>query len=68
MKKLTKYILNKIKKDPNSINWERACKTYKLSEGFIREFQDEVVWSCISEYKKLSEEFLVEFVDKVNLR
>ena len=37
----------------------------KLSEEFIKEFQDKVDWHKISEYQKLSEEFIKEFKDKI---
>ena len=39
---------------------------YKLSEEFIREFQNEVVWDNISYFQTLSEDFIREFQDKVN--
>ncbi len=38
----------------------------KLSEDFIRLFQDYVSWTNISACQKLSEEFIMEFKDKVN--
>ena len=38
----------------------------KLSEDFIREFQDKVCWGSISENQKLSEPFIREFQDKVH--
>ncbi|KAF8766573.1 hypothetical protein HNY73_019622 [Argiope bruennichi] len=38
----------------------------KLSEDFIREFQDKFNWKLISEYQKLSEDFIREFQYKVN--
>jgi hypothetical protein len=33
----------------------------KLSENFIREFQDKVDWNFISKYQTLSENFKEEF-------
>jgi hypothetical protein len=55
---------------------ESICKLYKikfdisqyqkLSEEFIKEFQDKVNWESVSIYQKLSEEFIKEFQDKVN--
>ena len=47
-------------------NWEYISKYHKLSENFIREFQDKVDWYYISKYQKLSENFIREFKDKVN--
>ena len=38
----------------------------RLSEDFIREFQDKVEWNNISAYQKLSEDFIREFKDKLN--
>ena len=38
----------------------------KLSEPFIREFKNSVIWDYISEYQKLSESFIKEFRNRVN--
>ena len=38
----------------------------KLSEDFIREFQDKVIWRNISACQKLSENFIRKFQDKVD--
>ena len=48
------------------INWEYISEHQKLSEDFIREFQDKVDWEYISAYQKLSEDFIREFQDEVN--
>ena len=37
-----------------------------LTEDFIRKFQDDVNWDCISSCQKLSEDFIREFKNKVN--
>ncbi len=39
---------------------------YKLSENFIRKFQDRLDWDLISEWQKLSEDFIREFQNDVN--
>ena len=44
----------------------RISASQKLSEDFIREFEDNVDWGCISANQKLSENFIREFQDKVN--
>ena len=46
--------------------WGDISKYQKLSEDFIREFQDKVEWNWISGYQKLSESFIHEFQGKVN--
>ena len=46
--------------------WEDISKHQKLSEDFIREFQDKVCWLLISKYQKLSESFIREFQHKVD--
>ena len=46
--------------------WEDISSCQKLSESFIREFQDKVDWDWISSYQKLSESFIREFKDKVS--
>ena len=46
--------------------WIDISKHQKLSEDFIREFQDKVDWSYISRHQNLSESFISEFQDNVN--
>ena len=44
-----------------------SLSTHKgLTEDFIREFKDKVVWRWISIYQRLSEDFIREFKDKVD--
>ena len=52
----------------DKINWAKISKYKKLSENFIREFQDNINWNYISAYQKLSENFIREFQDKINWR
>ena len=49
-----------------NVKWVLISEYNKLSENFIREFQNYVDWDLISEYQKLSEEFIREFQDKVD--
>ena len=51
--------------DLSKVDWSRISYYQKLSEDFIREFQDKVQWSSISLRQKLSEDFIREFQDKV---
>jgi hypothetical protein len=67
VKKITNYILNKVRKNPKSVDWYDISSNYQLPEDFIREFHNKVSWLCISFCQKLSEEFLVEFIDKIDL-
>jgi hypothetical protein len=56
-------------KDVDSViplSWWWISEYQKLSEDFIREFQDKVEWDYISGYQKLSEDFIREFKDKIN--
>ena len=46
--------------------WVDISKYQKLSESFIREFQDKVDWYWTSKSQKLSESFIREFQDKVD--
>ncbi len=48
------------------IDWKNVSYEQKLSEDFIREFQDKVYWWNISEKQKLSESFIIEFQDKLH--
>ena len=48
-------------KSLDDVNWHRISSCQKLSEKFIREFQDKIIWDLISEFQKLSEEFIREF-------
>ena len=43
------------------VNWYNISEHQKLSEDFIREFEDEVHWGRISSEQNLSEDFIREF-------
>ena len=47
-------------------SWSRISSDIRLSENFIREFQDKVNWNNISANQKLSEEFKLEFQNKIS--
>ena len=49
----------------DKVDWYEITKYQKLSEDFIREFQNKVDWFYISRYQKLSENFIREFKDRV---
>ena len=46
--------------------WNYISEYQKLSEDFIKEFQDKVDWYWISLNQKLSYNFIDEFQDKLN--
>ena len=46
--------------------WVDISADQKLSESFIREFQDKVDWLNISASQKLSEDFIREFKNEIN--
>lgn len=48
--------------------WVDILINQSLSESFIREFQDKVIWTLISAKQKLSEDFIREFRNKVYWR
>ena len=50
----------------DDVNWHNISKCQKLSENFIREFQNKVYWYYIVKYQKLSENFIREFQNEVN--
>ena len=50
----------------DSVKWTYISIYQKLSENFIREFQDKIDWNYISEHQKLSENFIREFKNKVD--
>jgi hypothetical protein len=54
-----------MKKCSNEINLEAVSQHQKLSEEFIRDFQDKVHWAKILRYQQTSEKFLIEFKDKI---
>ena len=70
--------MKQIKDIKNRLEWEQYYdpefdwnnydfyRNNKLTEDFIREFQDKVNWWLISEYQKLSEDFIREFKDNVS--
>jgi len=51
----------------NPYFWYRVSIYKKLSEEFIREYEDRVNWFCISVAQNLSEEFIREFKNRLNL-
>src|SRR5574344_1881028 len=57
--------LNTDYKSINEVNWVCISIYQKLSEDFIREFQDKVYWNWISQSQKLSENFIREFQNEV---
>lgn len=50
----------------DNIDWEKISKYDTLSEAFMREFKDKIVWEWIA-YGDLSEGFMREFKDKLDL-
>jgi len=50
----------------NDIDWDDIVRCRKLSENFIREFEDEWDWDYIAECQKLSERFIREFQNKLD--
>jgi hypothetical protein len=58
--------IEKIREQPDKVNWSHVSGCLKFSEDFIREFQHKVSWFWISSNQKLSEDFIREFQDKVN--
>ena len=50
----------------NGIDWRYISINKKLSEEFIREFQNKFNWVDISCHQKLSEDFIREFKDKLD--
>jgi hypothetical protein len=47
-------------------DWRYISEKSILSEEFIREFKDDVIWYLISKNQKLSEDFIREFEDFVD--
>jgi hypothetical protein len=52
--------------DINLEDWSYISCEYKLSEDFIRKYQDKVDWHWISITQKLSLQFIEEFENKVD--
>ena len=61
-------ILFKFIQTNDNVDWCSITYGYKLSENFIREFQNKVNWIIISKNQKLSENFKKEFKHKLNGR
>ena len=68
MENITTEEIEKIRKNPDNQNWETISRYQKLSEDFIKEFQDKVDWVYIPYKQKLSEEFIGEFYQKINFK
>ena len=52
-------------KSLDNVDWESISIDQKLSDDFIRIFQDYIDWYWVSIYQKLSEEFIREFQGKI---
>ena len=63
---INQKILFKFIQTNKNVDWEDISWYYKLSENFIREFQDKINWYWISANQILSENFIQEFKDKVS--
>jgi hypothetical protein len=48
------------------IDWHIISNINKLSEEFIREFEDSVHWSAIFAQQNLSDDFLIEFQETLD--
>ena len=59
-------IVFKFIQNNKNVDWTDISIDYKLSENFIREFENEINWDNISYYQNLSENFIREFKDKVS--
>ena len=51
-------ILLKFIQTNNNVNWDEISINQKLSESFIKEFQDKLNWYNISYAQQLSEDFI----------
>jgi len=60
MKKLTRSLKLKIRKNPYLQDWLHLCCNYILPEDFIEEFIHLVNWYYIFQYQKISEEFTIK--------
>lgn len=48
----------------DNTNWENISRDYKLSEDFMREFQDKLDWFTASSCQILSEDLMRELIEK----
>jgi hypothetical protein len=63
--KVARSIIKNNPKDGEMVDWYCISAFHKLSEEFIREYQDKLDWYWISAFQDLSEDFIREFQDKV---
>ena len=54
--------------DFSTLDWAAISNFRYLSEDFIEEFSEKVVWKNICTSQKLSEDFINKFIDKVDLK
>ena len=59
-------ILYKFIQPNKNVDCDYISYYYKLSENFIRKFENKVYWHYVSKYQKLSENFIREFQYKVD--
>ena len=49
-----------MRRDPDNQNWFYLCCWFIMTEEFMREFKDYMVWGLIKKYQKVSKDFLRE--------
>ena len=65
---LPNNIISTIRKHPKRYDWSYICYHRNITEDFMREFQDYIIWKVISLRQKMSKEFIVGFVYKINFK
>ena len=63
---LSEHMIKRYHRYYNDVAWHSISRCQKLSEDFIREFQDKVIWQYITIKHNLSEDFLKEFKKKID--
>lgn len=64
-RKLSERLLDLCNETFNPRDWTWISDCQRLSENFIRKFQDKVHWGGVCRYQTLSEDFMEEFSEKI---
>lgn len=59
-------LITSLEQIPESKSWEEISRELKLSESFIAQYSDKVIWRFICSHQILSEKFIESHVDKID--
>ena len=63
---LSNNIISNIRMHPKRYDWMYISYYRTITEDFMREFKDYIIWKGVCLSQKMSKEFIMEFIDKID--